>query len=331
MFAAEGRFYIDEEDDNKFWLARATYFVTDYSEGFINFCMTAKKPAIRMVYTEEGGEPSQDEWGWTLTAPAGIVPVMEQMDMQEKWWTQSLLEKQQRVMPTLGRNFTILAEMIRCILNNDDPGGVTLDKGHTPCKSPSDMLILVSKWVKHSRYFLRYLSCWLDAEPMYQAGVYGPQIWLLLLRRALLPYPDTDTFAEIAPHVDKWLGNTLESLPLRQCVGLLRFLMRKYPSECAKSLLLAATFPGIPGPHKKRALFFLLMEWVEYDPTVIRSLNDSAQRMPQYFSQPVLDKLNRLLPLAMKVPLPLRRLGARVLGVRKPLAKKYWQVHRALA
>lgn len=63
----------------------------------------------------------------------------------------------------------------------------------------------------------------------------------------------------------------------------------------------------------------------------MKSYNDLAEKMPQHFSGPVLDKLNRLVPLAMKVPLPLRRLGALFLGIKKPLAKKYWRAHRAVS
>lgn len=79
------------------------------------------------------------------------------------------------------------------------------------------------------------------------------------------------------------------------------------------------------------ALFLLLMELTRYDGAPLARINALAKEMPQHFSGPVLEKLNKWLPLALKCPLPLRRFGARLLGLKKPLAKKYWRAHRALS
>lgn len=330
-FAEDGRFFIDDEDDNKFWLARAQYFVTDYSEGFINFCMTAGKPAIRMVHTPDSTEPALDEWGWIIRTPSQLPSVLHQMRLEEKQWAQALFEKRQRDMPTLGRNFIILADMIMRIFNNQDPGGLLLTKGHTPCDTPTHMLKLVAKWVKRSPLpHAEYLTYWLDNELIPTGCQNNPKMWLLLLRRALLPFAG-DSPAEVAQNVDVWLGNALNYLPLRQSVGLMRHLLRKHTHDSALALLMTATSAQIPGPHKKRALFFLLMELPRHDVEALLKINEQAETMPQHFSRPVLAKLNRFLPIAMKVPLPLRRLGALVLSLKKPLAKKYWQAHCDLA
>ena len=96
-------------------------------------------------------------------------------------------------------------------------------------------------------------------------------------------------------------------------------------------LLLTISSPYISGAHKKRILFFLLMELPHHDKDALLKVNELAEMMPEYFSRPVLDKLNRFLPLALKVPLQLRRLSACILGLKKPLAKKYWQAHKELA
>ena len=331
-FAPSGRFFLDEDDDNKFWLARADYFVTDYSDGFINFCMTVKKPAVRLIHTPEKTEPVRDEWGWIIGNPSQFVPLLEEMERDVKAWTQSLAEKQAREMPTLGRNFSLLAGMIKRILeDDDDPAWLRMEKGDTPLSTLADKLRLMAKLTKKSPYELAYVDYWLNSVMQIQPGEVSPKIWLLFLRRALMPFHIADTPNNIARYADMWLANTLQELPFTQGVGLIRHLLRKYPQKSVVSLLLMATSFHLPGPRKKRALFFLLMEWAQYDPSVLQEVNALAEKMPQHFSHPVLDRLNRVLPLAMKIPLPLRRLAAMALGLKKPLAKRYWQAHRALS
>lgn len=329
--APSGRFFLDEDDDNKFWLARAEYFVTDYSEGFINFCITAKKPAIRLVHTSEETAPVRDEWGWIISRPSQFISLLEEMDRDAKDWAQTLAEKQASEMPTLGRNFVLLAGMIKRILDDDDdPAWLRMEKGDTPSSTFADKLKLVGKLTKRSSYPLNYIDYWLNSVMQIPPGE-SPQIWLLFLRRALLLSHVADTPERVARCADMWLANVLQGQPLTQGVGLIRHLLRKYPQKSAVALLLMATSFHLPGPRKQRALFFLLMEWAQYDPAVLQEVNDLAEKMPQHFSRPVLDKLNRVLPLAMKIPLPLRRLATGVLGLEKPLAKKFWRAHRALS
>lgn len=332
-FAASGRFFLDEDDDNKFWLARAKYFVTDYSEGYINFSMTAKRPVIRMVHSRgEGEEPKRNEWGWTISRPGQVVSLLQLMDREAESWTAALSKKQKSEMPTLGQNFAILAGMIKRILNNDDdPTWLKLDKSHTRCQTSADVLKLVTKWARRSPYNLGYVGHWLDHELLPLGARENSRIWLPLLRRALVPYFERDSPDLIAHYVNLWLENALANLPLSQSVGLLRHLVRVAPEKCAAALLITITSVHVTGTHKKRALFFLLVEWGVYEEKVLAQVNDLAKAMPQHFSRPVLDKLNRFLPFAMKVPLPLRRFAARILGLKKPLAKKYWLAHRALA
>lgn len=330
-FADDGRFFIDEEADNKFWIARADYFLTDTSDGFVNFCMTAKRPAIRMRYKWKEQETIRDEWGWVISGPRQFIPLLEELNRDEKQWQQALIKKQRNDMPTLGRTFLLLADIIRQIFKNEDPGGLKLDKGHTPCDTSLDMLKIVAKWGKYSNYSLSFLSHWLNAELIPAVGEINPKIWLQLLRRALRPYPGRDSPDQVAKDVDSWLGNALESLPFRQSVGLMRHLLHNYPEDAASALFMTITSSQVCGSNKKRALFFLLVEWARYNPEVVKAVSELAQQMPQHFSKPVLDKLNRFLPLAMKVPLPLRRFAACILGLKKTLARKYWQAHRKLA
>lgn len=345
-FADDGRFIFDVEKDNKFWLSRARYFVTDISKSFINFCMTAHRPSIRMMYTPEAEAPRRDEWGWTISRPNQLIPLLEEMDREEKNWTESLLSKQQREMPTLGQNFPLLAGMVKRIYNNDDdPDWRRIDKGHTPCQTSRDLLKLVAKCTKKSPYELSDIDIWLKNVLISIPGqIENPKIWLLLLRRALLSTHGNlssafktgislqfDPLASRISNIDTWWDNALSTLPLSQTIGLLRHLLRKYPQKIIPSLFLTISSNAISGPHKKRALFFLLMEVPYYEKEALLKVNELAEAMPEYFSRPVLDKLNRFLPLAMKVPLSLRRFAACILGIKKPLAKNYWQAHRKLA
>lgn len=336
-FANDGRFIVDTGYDNKFWIARADYFVTDYSQAHINFSLSAKKPTLRMVHTENVEEPKRDEWGWTISRPAQVVPLLQQMDMEEKIWAESLRKVQEREMPTLGRNFALLADMIQRIFHNDDdPAWFRVAKGHTPCRTRGDLLRLVAKGVKYEPFTLYLMHLWLNDLLSSTQDQETPKIWLGLLKRALLPRLDTaspldcDVPLYIARYINEGLTITLVRLPVRQTVGLLRHCMRKDASLTATALLLTATSRYLRGPEKKRALFFLLMEWARYDPSVLQAVNDLAEKMPQHFSGPVLGRLNRVLPRVMKVPLPMRRLGAMALGLKKPLAKKYWRAHREL-
>lgn len=329
-FAGDGRFILDEDDDNKFWLARAEYFVTDYSRGHVNFSLTAGKPSIRMVYSPNEESPRQDEWGWTISSPEHLTPLLEQADNDAQFWKTSLRGVQEREMPTLGHSFALLAGMIKRIFSNDDaPEWPRIDKGHTSCRTPGDMLKVVARYTRKNRDF-SMLDIWLFDLLEASAGREAPQIWLLLLRHALLPHLGASTpVADIARHIDTNLNNTLNRLPMAQGIGLLRHCLRKEPHLAATALLITATSCHINGPAKKRALFFLLME-ADQCGKALATVNELAGKMPQHFSRPVLDKLNRFLPLAMKVPLPLRRYGARVLGLKKPLARSYWRSHLAL-
>ncbi|MBD5558622.1 MAG: hypothetical protein HDQ92_08810 [Desulfovibrio sp.] len=345
LFSEDGRLFIDDQIDNKFWLSRATYFITDYSKGFINFCMTAKKPAIRMVYTEDAIPARRDEWGWTISRPNQFIPCLEKMDAEETYWTALLERKQKSEMPTLGKNFVLLADMVKRIFNNDDDSAwPKKEKGHTRCETSGDMLKLVSKVTKDPSYSLghlyRYQNIVLDSP----TRSINPKVWLLVLRRALLAECNRDSFediyqlkshddtpASISKFIDLWMEQTLASLPLKQFIGLLRYLINKYPQKIMNTLLMTICSPMVSGPHKKRVLFFLLMEMPHFDQQSLLKVNAFAETMPQHFSRPVLDKLNRLLPLAMKVPISLRRFAACILGLKKPLAKRYWQAHRALS
>lgn len=347
-FNESGRFFIDLESDNKFWISRADYFVTDYSGGFVNFCMSAKRPAIRMVYTREEEEPIRDVWGWTISRPTQLPGVLDAIDREEKQWTESLLEKQKREMPGLGRNFSLLAEKIKRIFtDDDDPAWLRMDKGHTACETRADTLKIVANFTRNIPNSLWEQDEWMETVHKFGGAPIAPQIWLLCLRRALLTDCDerdsTETFLKsqliykseapytISKYIAKCLNNSLHKLPFMYSVGLIRHLVRKYPQRLALSLLLTSTSKWVSGPDKKKALFFLLMELPAYEKEVLLKVNELADAMPQYFSRPVLDKLNCLLPLALKVPLPFRRFGARVLGLKKLFAKKYWQAHRALS
>lgn len=192
-----------------------------------------------------------------------------------------------------------------------------------------DMLKAVTEYTRKIRDFTM-LSIWLDDVLNASAGTEAPQIWLLLMRRALLPDLLADhTLPDIALIIERGMNTALKRLPLTQSIGLLRHCLRKEPHMAATALLITATSHHVNRFAKKRALFFLLMECGQCV-KALATVNDLAEKTPQHFSRPVLDKLNRLLPLAMKVPLPLRRYGARVLGLKKPLARKYWLAHRAL-
>lgn len=336
-FAHDGRLFIDKEDNNKFWMARADYFVTDYSEAYANFCLSAKRPVIRMVYTKEEEEPIRDEWGWTVSRAGQVIPLLIQVDMEEDLWVESLRKIQEREMPTLGRNFARMASMIlRIFHNDDDPAWFRVDKGHTPCRTTGDLLRLVAKGVKYEPFTLYLMRIWLNDLLSSTQAQETPKIWLGLLKRALLPRLDTaspldrDNPLYIAKYINEGLTVTLNRMPVQQTVGLLRHCMHKDASLTATALLITATSHYLRGPEKKRALFFLLMEWARYDRSVLQTVNDLAEKMPQHFSGPVLDRLNHVLPRVMKIPLPMRRLASVALGLKKPLAKKYWRAHRAL-
>lgn len=200
---------------------------------------------------------------------------------------------------------------------------------YTPYRTPGEMLKVVAGYTRHNRDLTMLDICLGDVLNA-SAGTEPPQIWLLLLKRALLPpLLASDPVADIARHIDTNLNNALNRLPMAHSIGLLRHCLRKDPQRAASALLMAITSIHVSGYHKKRALFFLLME-ADQCGKALATVNELAGKMPQHFSRPVLDKLNCFLPLAMKVPLPLRRYGARVLGLKKPLARSYWRSHRAL-
>lgn len=334
-FANNRHFFIDDGDDNIFWMARADYFVTDASAGSYNFSLTAKKPSIRMVYTPEAHEPRLDDFGWTISRPSQLVPLLEKSDEDGPAWAEALGTIQRREYPALDQSFSLLAGMIKRIFNgDDDPAWLKIDKGHTPCNTPGELLKLLSRMIRKNPFVVHWMNIWLR-NVLQSLRLTPPQIWLLLLKRLFLAKSDAfipffDSPSIIAQAANTWLGNALETLPTVRCVGLVRHIMRKSPLTASTILLITATSTSLPGPAKKRALFLLLVESARFDEKALERVNKMAEGSPQYFSKPVLDKLNRFLPWAMKVPLPLRRAAAWVLGAKKPLARKYWQAHRAL-
>lgn len=335
-FADESRFLVDDKDDNKYWIARARYFITDYSSADVNFAMTAKRPAVRMIYTREENAPKRDKLGWKICRPRQVVPCLDMSDMKEDGWRKTLTNSQESEMPGLGRVFPLFAGMIGQIhKGEDDPGWLRIDKERTPCKSPADLLKLVSKWTRKNDAPLSLQQFTLEQTSAFTGVRVPPQVWLLLLSHALRTPIDEmagwcDSPAAVAGLVSTWLGNALDTSPFAQGVGVLRHAMRKYPRNASAVLLLAAVSTALTGPDKKRALFFYLAEAPHFDRQALGLVNKMAERSPQYFSGPVLDKLNRLLPLVMKFPLSLRRRAAILLGRKKPLAKEYWRAHRAL-
>lgn len=335
-FSADGRFILDTDDDNKFWLARAAYFVTDYSTASRNFCLTARKPAIRMVCAREETLPQRDEWGWCVSRPGQVLPLLEEMDWDAARWNEHFAEKIRRELPTLGRAFPLLAGMVRRILeNDDDPAWPRLPKGDTPCETPADLLKLTARFARKSRHSLSVVTHWM-ARPDISPS--NPRIWLQLLKRALTVKKEIDQgefweletprFLSVA--VDNWLSGALNSLPMEQVLGLLRYCLRKNPDHAVLALFSVVLGCHMTGYHKKRALFFLLMEVSELGPALEQG-HQWVKTMPQYFSRPVLEKLTRLLPAVTRLPLPLRRLLAGAVGMQKPLARRYWRAHRALA
>ena len=182
-----------------------------------------------MMYTQVQEAPRRDEWGWTISRPNQLVPLLEEMARDEEKWTELLLSQQKRDMPTLGQNFPLLAGMIKRIYNNDDdPAWRRLDKGHTPCQTPKVLLKLVAKCMKKSPYELTDLNVWLEnVLDSCTHRVENPKIWLLFLRRALLSAPDHqaladrdrlsfeyDSIGKIAIFIDKWWNNAITTLPL---------------------------------------------------------------------------------------------------------------------
>ncbi len=296
--------------------------------------MTAKRPSIRMIYTLDEEEPKCDELGWQISRPTQLIPLLEEMDRDEKIWTESLSNKQKYDMPNINRTFPILAKMIKRILNNDDdPGWHTIDKGHTPCKTSGDLLRFVAKWER--RDALPYLNFFLAELLKSTAIKEPPQLWLLLLKRAFLTNICDLIGFETTPStltqlVNIWMKNAIDRLPLMNTVGILRYAMRRCHHNTSIVIFMTIASNFVPRCDKRQTLFFYLMESVSFDRRALTHVNEMAVGLPQHFSKPVLLKLNRFLPLVMKFPLPLRRFAARILGLRKPLAKNYWRAHRAL-
>lgn len=330
-FENTGRFFIDDEDDNKFWICRADYFITDYSLAYINFSISSKKPSIRLVYSWKEEQPKLDQWGWIISSSRQLIPLLEEMNRDKKVWRKNLLLIQQREIPTLGKNFALFADMLKSIFSNDDnPAWFKIEKGHTSLHTHKDVLNLVAKTIKNSGFDLWCLHIWLNDLLSAIGTLTPPQIWLLLLKRALLPQLALDPISEIIFFVDNCISNALESLPFIEIVSTLSDCMRTDSKLTATTLLITISSKSISAILRNKCLFFLLVEWPQGDDDVYARVNDLAEKMPQHFSHPVLNKLNLFLPLAMKLPLFMRRIAIPILGFKNPLAKNYWQARRSL-
>ncbi|MBD5646269.1 MAG: hypothetical protein HDQ89_01135 [Desulfovibrio sp.] len=130
----DGRFIYSEEDDNKYWLARSDFLITDWSSIDASWIFSTLRPAIHLRPGE--GEPLHETaYGYTAATAEDALLALDDAQKNLWRWKARLLKFRHEQFPFFGRSVAMLCEAIRHIISADFPeplpGWGVLDKNVT--------------------------------------------------------------------------------------------------------------------------------------------------------------------------------------------------------
>lgn len=154
------RFLFSEEDDNKHWLSRSDFLLTDWSGIDASWIFSTLRPAIHL---QPGAEKPLHETAYGYTAATGAEALRALARAQkELWrWKARLMKFRREQFPFFGESVERLCAAIRHIISADFPeplpGWGVLDKNVAPEK-PALALLRFLAFRKRSRKALHMLN-----------------------------------------------------------------------------------------------------------------------------------------------------------------------------
>lgn len=154
------RFLYSEEDDNKYWLARSDFLLTDWSCIDTSWAFSTLRPAIHL---RPGVVEPLHKTAFGYTGGTGAEALHALADAQKNlWrWKARLLRFRRELFPFFGRSIKTLTEAIRHIISADFPeplpGWGVLDKNVT-AEKPVLALLRFLAFRKRSRKALHRLN-----------------------------------------------------------------------------------------------------------------------------------------------------------------------------
>lgn len=305
-FANESRVLWDVQSDNKYWLARADYFITDYSDGYINWCLTSLKPAIWFRPDYTASPIHRTNFSLIAQDPEQVLTALKMADSEKQLWKALLSRIRRREWPMLGRSFMILADMVKRIRENaDDPMWLTMDKGNSPCATPADVLRIIGRVCSHpvrdvsDTYTL--FSIWLP-HFRFCCQATDPRVPLLLLKRGLsfILKLDTPAFG-YGYHVNHCLELALSGVPYAWVRGTIRHCLRTRPLSAMFAFIAMACYGGMSGLQIQRVLSFLLMCGQKNIEVALDAFDKAIRNIDGTYSRHAFEVLRRELPALMAV------------------------------
>lgn len=129
---SEKRFVFSKRADNKYWLARSDFLLTDWSTISLSWAFSSLRPAICLRPGAEEKEIGEDAFGYIAGTGRQALEALG-LASENLWrWKARLLKFRTEQIPTFGRSFAQLADAIRHILSTEFPkplpGWVIMDK-----------------------------------------------------------------------------------------------------------------------------------------------------------------------------------------------------------
>lgn len=222
----DGRFIFSEEDDNKYWLARSDFLLTDWSSIDASWIFSTLRPAIHL---RPGSDETLHETAYGYTASCAADALQALADAQKNlWrWKARLLKFRHEQFPFFGHSVARLCEAIRHIISADSPqplpGWGVLDK-NVAAEKPALALLRFLSFRKRNPKALSMLHPAYVWQKVFQEMPGSGCLALAALDELIAYFSAVPPDALGAQTLLTYLEHALERVPLRI---LYQFLMNK--------------------------------------------------------------------------------------------------------
>lgn len=211
------RFIYSEEDDNKYWLARSDFLITDWSDIDASWIFSTLRPAIHLRPGE--GEPLRETaYGYTASTAEDALHALADAQTNLWRWKARLLKFRHQQFPFFGRSVATLTEAIRHIISADFPeplpGWGVLDK-NVRAEKPALALLRFLAFRKRSRKVLQMLN--------------PPHIWQNVFQE--IPESGCLALAALDDHIAYYAADAPNELARQQLVSFLKRALERVPQH----------------------------------------------------------------------------------------------------
>ena len=117
---SDRRFLFSEDDDNKYWLSRSDFLVTDWSSIDASWMFSTLRPAIHLR-PGNGAPLHETAYGYTAATGEEALQALARAQKDLWRWKARLLKFRNEQFPFFGRSVARLCEAIRHIISADFP------------------------------------------------------------------------------------------------------------------------------------------------------------------------------------------------------------------